>query len=121
MPSLQLKRRGSTGLINSLIIPETVAFKSGDPAYPVWYLSSKSDPGTIKRKNKDNVSSAMKWNIFRGGALLKALSFSFSLSLPPSHSLSLILSLSLSLCLYLCYYAPRSDILGFRLNGFKRV
>lgn len=52
----QLKKRGSTGLLQHLIIPDTVAFKAGDAAFPVWYLSSKSEPGTIKRRNHANVS-----------------------------------------------------------------
>jgi hypothetical protein len=42
----QMKQKISTGLLAQLLIPETIAFRSGNPMYPTWYLSSKADPGT---------------------------------------------------------------------------
>jgi hypothetical protein len=40
-----LKQKISTGLLSAVLIPDTIAFRPGDPACPAWYLSSKADPG----------------------------------------------------------------------------
>jgi hypothetical protein len=41
----QMKQKISTGLLAQVLIPDTIAFRPGDPTCPAWYLSSKADPG----------------------------------------------------------------------------
>ncbi|KAJ1487228.1 hypothetical protein T484DRAFT_2253006 [Baffinella frigidus] len=53
----QLKIRVASGMIDELIIPDTVTFRAGVSGFPCWYLSSKQDPGMIKRKNQSNVTA----------------------------------------------------------------
>ena len=53
----QLKLKVASGMIDELIIPDTVTFRAGVSGFPCWYLSSKQDPGMIKRKNTSNVSA----------------------------------------------------------------
>ncbi|EKX35283.1 hypothetical protein GUITHDRAFT_146591 [Guillardia theta CCMP2712] len=51
-----LKQRVSTGMLDRLVIPDTIAFRKGFPGYPRWYLTSVVDMGMIKRKNSFNVT-----------------------------------------------------------------
>lgn len=52
----QVKQKVGTGHLNSLVIPDTIVFRVGHAGYPLWYLSSVSEPGLIKRKNSSNVT-----------------------------------------------------------------
>jgi hypothetical protein len=53
----ELKQKVASGFTDELLIPDTVTFRPGVPGFPCWYLSSKKDPGMIKRKNTANVTA----------------------------------------------------------------
>lgn len=58
------RRKYSTGLVSNVLIPDTVTFRAGYPEFPCWYLSSQSEPGTIKRKHTSNVTPRNILDVF---------------------------------------------------------
>jgi hypothetical protein len=53
---VQSRLKMKSGHLNNLIIPDTIVFRVGHVGHPVWYLTSVSEPGVIKRKNSNNVT-----------------------------------------------------------------
>jgi len=52
----KMRQRVGTGFLHNLIIPDTIVFRAGHVGHPMWYFSSASEPGVIKRKNSSNVT-----------------------------------------------------------------
>jgi hypothetical protein len=58
------RQKVGTGFLNSLIIPDTIVFRVGHVGHPMWYFSSASEPGMIKRKNSTNVTPQTILEVF---------------------------------------------------------
>ena len=50
------RQKVHSGHLRNLLIPDTIVFRVGHAGHPVWYLNSVSEPGTIIRKNRHNVT-----------------------------------------------------------------